>query len=835
MKKIFFSFCLVSFVFCTDALAVTSPVVQVVSYKEPLWLYFSLQWWGSGSIIDSQWHIITNNHVVDDGVGGVSDDFAVCITENPSLPPKCHYTASVVTRDVDADVAVLQLDSTDIFGNKVDFNALSTLTMDTNYIPQSGDTVTARGYPWVWANTITETQGIVSGTAQHNEHTYIKTDTLIAGGNSGGPLIRGNTMIGINTFLIGWGYDPSLGYSLLISEVKNFIQNALALSTRLQSNNVLFSKFLQKIETFSAQKKITDPLISIGLPANYTLLSYVPATSFSASLSDTDATSVSSFSFYHMRTPKIHTTKELQSYLSTDLGAPTDTSLQSINIGGKQFYEFSFDTNLESNKTRNTYIYFMVVDDSHLLFLYLQTPVPTKNTLEKIQQSVKNFLADITFPSTFIFPTNTDIRIASASIALKPLPNSFISYDITEYRWLLLYSIIDKQDFVLVRNYLGNLWSKAEIAVFKNSFETEDDSIDTWISHITEWMYAKPLVKKKVVYNGHPWFLICTGDVVVDEIGKNNDIIRCEAIFLIGDHNQYIVSSQMSIAKKELPRIDALMIQYLDQSLQITRQWDTVFNTEKRAIPVPYSDVWWQNTAYQEALKTLLSYGILQNRPRFEWDAPLRWNEYFSLYIWAVYHKRMTDMIDPNNPQSPTFKKALSVLPIAMEDYAEDDEWQLDKIDNLIRLLVAGGSLPKYDFDTIYDFSNATSQDEWPYQDAWNQIATFENTYFPHRNLMQSAKYISNKTITYNPFTDLVIKPKEEVSFFRNNAQKKIELDKSLRCERDTIVYFSAECRDIRKKTLLESFTYAVLTKGKAIEDILWYIDTSLWVSAESK
>ncbi len=71
------------------------------------------------------------------------------MTDNPSLPPKCHYTASVVTRDPDADVAVLQLDSTDIFGNKVDFNSLATLTMDTEYVPQSGDTVTARGYPWV--------------------------------------------------------------------------------------------------------------------------------------------------------------------------------------------------------------------------------------------------------------------------------------------------------------------------------------------------------------------------------------------------------------------------------------------------------------------------------------------------------------------------------------------------------------------------------------------------------------------------------------------------------------------------------------------------------------
>jgi S1-C subfamily serine protease len=77
----------------------------------------------------------------------------------------------------------------------VDFGSFSVLPIDTQYVPQSGDQVIARGYPWVGANTLTETQGIVAGTARYNSNTYIKTDTLIAGGNSGGPLIRDGKMI----------------------------------------------------------------------------------------------------------------------------------------------------------------------------------------------------------------------------------------------------------------------------------------------------------------------------------------------------------------------------------------------------------------------------------------------------------------------------------------------------------------------------------------------------------------------------------------------------------------------------------------------------------------
>ena len=82
MKKFFL---LSLAVISLTAFATPSPVVQVISYKEPLGMYFSLQGWGSGSIIDNQGHILTNNHVVDDGLGGISDDFSIGINISTKL------------------------------------------------------------------------------------------------------------------------------------------------------------------------------------------------------------------------------------------------------------------------------------------------------------------------------------------------------------------------------------------------------------------------------------------------------------------------------------------------------------------------------------------------------------------------------------------------------------------------------------------------------------------------------------------------------------------------------------------------------------------------------
>lgn len=332
--------------------------------------------------------------MVDDGFGGISDDFSICITDDPALPPKCHYTASVLARDPDKDVALLGIDPMDIFGRPVNFGSFSTLSIDYNYMPNAGDTVIARGYPWVGANTITETQGIVSGSYSYNDNTYIKTDTLIAGGNSGGPLLRDGKMVGVNTFLIGGSSDPALGYSLSIKEAQNFIQTGLLQSIKLQKNSPKFGPFLESINESIQQKKITDSLVTINFPEKYNITTYIPGSYLDGQIVEESNTAVYSFSFLHFDTPKLTTPEEIRYFLAGQSFFPfwQDVKFKTVMIGGQSFYEVDTLGNTGGDKTKTQYVYFKIVDQHHLLLLQLSTPFSNETTYDAIQKNIATFL-----------------------------------------------------------------------------------------------------------------------------------------------------------------------------------------------------------------------------------------------------------------------------------------------------------------------------------------------------------------------------------------------------------------------------------------------------------
>jgi 2-alkenal reductase len=141
---------------------------------------------GSGFFFDDEGHVVTNQHVVDEGV-----EFAVTTSDGREL------AAALIGADPNSDVAVLKVEDP--------VPAVATLGDSAGLLP--GQPVLALGSPLgTFSNTVTE--GIVSalGRTVPDEDggpellNLIQHDAAINPGNSGGPLVTLlGEVVGINT------------------------------------------------------------------------------------------------------------------------------------------------------------------------------------------------------------------------------------------------------------------------------------------------------------------------------------------------------------------------------------------------------------------------------------------------------------------------------------------------------------------------------------------------------------------------------------------------------------------------------------------------------------
>ena len=153
---------------------------------------------GSGFIINKNGTVITNNHVIQN-----AEDILVKVGTK-------EYSAKVIGEDPYADLAVLKIDSSDLF---------TPVSFGDSDKARVGDWVVAIGNPFGLGGTVTS--GIVSARNRDINLTryddFIQTDASINQGNSGGPLfnLKGE-VIGINTAIIAPGRAGSIGIGFAI-------------------------------------------------------------------------------------------------------------------------------------------------------------------------------------------------------------------------------------------------------------------------------------------------------------------------------------------------------------------------------------------------------------------------------------------------------------------------------------------------------------------------------------------------------------------------------------------------------------------------------------------
>jgi len=149
---------------------------------------------GSGTIISPNGLILTNAHVASPASQGDTesepDALAIGLMDQEDKPPVFQYFAQVRAVDGYLDLAVIQISSS-MDGASVDPNSLNLpfVPMGNSDQIHVGDRVNIFGFPGIGGETITFTEGSVSGFTSEEglgDRAWIKTDATISGGNSGG-------------------------------------------------------------------------------------------------------------------------------------------------------------------------------------------------------------------------------------------------------------------------------------------------------------------------------------------------------------------------------------------------------------------------------------------------------------------------------------------------------------------------------------------------------------------------------------------------------------------------------------------------------------------------
>jgi S1-C subfamily serine protease len=170
---------------------------------------------GSGFVIDTDGHILTNYHVIQGAQ-----------TIEVTLGDRSRFKAKLIGVDTRNDLALVKIDPA---GRK-----LTTLPLGDSRNLLVGQRVLAIGNPFGFQSTLTT--GVVSSlgrTVQTGENTFIdeaiQTDAAINRGNSGGPLLNSHgEVIGINSAIYApTGTTAGIGFAIPVNTARRVAEDLI--------------------------------------------------------------------------------------------------------------------------------------------------------------------------------------------------------------------------------------------------------------------------------------------------------------------------------------------------------------------------------------------------------------------------------------------------------------------------------------------------------------------------------------------------------------------------------------------------------------------------------
>lgn len=690
-----------------------SPIVQVVSYEYNYGKFFELKWRGSASIINKDGFIITNNHVVDDEKGGTFDLFNICISEDETQKPECNYTATLVARDTQKDIAILKINSKDIYGNAFDTSILQTITPDYTYTPNSGNQVTAIWYPWVGSETITKTQGIISGTSQYNNATYLKTDTLIAGGNSWWALVKDGKLVGIPTFWVGWGVDTSLGYALLISYAKDFI-NTNSSKKIQEDDTTAFNSYKRTIDNLNEKRTIDDDFIQVSFSSDYEISDYVQNRSVSFKPSKGNEEIPDTIGIGAANLPNNITSQDDFFYYIQKIWLYSK-DYQKLKKVSLQWIDFFTPVSLSDSSgwdTSSAKIYFWKIGNK-VVVLYGTFSSDQTEKIQKAQKNFDTFINKITF--------NTD-KIKSAIYSFN-LPVPWV--EIASNSW---YVLTESSWFAYIFPF-GNLHEEIQILV-------SPLDADSWAGKSVSELYKTDTkdigngMKTLITFKWHNGYLYCSNssieyqEVYVDEKGNQLDQSSCRVRIydLANGKGQYVLDAAMIVDRKDKNIWLTTLINFLNNNVKVEKigkgetQLENIFENQNK---IKFTDIQKQEEGFKNKLNLLVKYDLIKNEPTFNPYRAIKWGEFITFYTTRVYKVDFTKFWCNESDYKCQLKAyrlkvdgidhslayLLDRIGIKLDSYVNQDK--IDEVPTILDMIILWKTSPEeYSEEDIVNFTN---------------------------------------------------------------------------------------------------------------------------------
>jgi putative serine protease PepD len=207
---------------------------------------FSL-WTGSGTVITSEGHILTNAHVADPPaesldalvplLGGLEDrtapdGFVIWVSPSEDAAAEPRYFAELVASSDTQDASIIQITDDVETGEPVTSIPLAPIPIGTSSTLRAGQTIHTLGYP---ANATTNSISVKTGdvvsfvSAEEfedlvggDDRKVMNTTAVLGQGSSGGPVARDGKIVGLNaTLSTGDGLDR--GWAVPIDEIEELL------------------------------------------------------------------------------------------------------------------------------------------------------------------------------------------------------------------------------------------------------------------------------------------------------------------------------------------------------------------------------------------------------------------------------------------------------------------------------------------------------------------------------------------------------------------------------------------------------------------------------------